>query len=609
MYKSEVIIIEAALTNLRMFEQITTPLYQVTRAAEISVLAIDDVSDSLDRGADSSNGLSSKLKDLISNFLGFENIKKGLYTAIEGAARLEREIINMGNTLGNKDIGKAFFLNLNKHANESAYSIEEFNAVTRQFSNSTRNPKKLMDLNKASEKLTLLDPGQGLEGAGSALKEALGGDYTSLQSNFKFNDGDTQMLQSAEGMDDFINKFNILLEKKGATEQALEELNTSALVQFNNIKSSLETAFLQTGSNALEALKPILSTINEWFREGRFQPFFDFISAGFSVIATIGTWAFSLISNSIDVVIDNMNFITDIVYNLAIILLGLSPIILGLAAAWGIYNAIVFITGTLIPAIQALMTGWSFVTLRLAGALALATIKHRLFYLVASLNPIGVVIGLIVGLISAMLAFSAVTNGIRKTFADAFGYIVDIAQWAVNAMINILNGAIKGINNVSSFFANLLGVEAKQIKEIEYRADFSKFKASGQDFIENATIDDIKAKFGLDKLSDLQDPLENYADDSNELLNNLNTDQKDGLALANNNLGQIKDSVDISNEHLELMRDLAEQESIQNFVTLTPTVQVTTGDVKEEADINKIISRIENYMQTELVNSAEGVYA
>ncbi len=82
-----------------------------------------------------------------------------------------------------------------------------------------------------------------------------------------------------------------------------------------------------------------------------------------------------------------------------------------------------------------------------------------------------------------------------------------------------------------------------------------------------------------------------------------------GLKDANNHLKNIDDKIDISNEHLEMMRDLAEMESIQNFVTLTPTVQVTTGDIKEEADINKIISKIENYMENELANSAEGVYA
>lgn len=621
MCKSEVIIIATLSASLRMFEQMTTPLYQMTRAAEITILTMNDMNNSLDKGADSANGLSSKIKGLVKNFLGFENIKKGLDATIGGAARLEKEIIDMGNVLGNKDIGKTFFLNLNKHANESAYSIEEFNGITRQFINSTKDPNKLMNLNKTAEKLTLLNPNEGLTGAGGAVKEALGGDYASLQNDFKFNDADIQMLQGAKGMDDFINKFNILLDKKGATEQAVQELNMSASSQFSNLGSNMQTAFAQAGSNALEALKPILIAINEGFRDGRFQPFFDGIANGITVIANVAVWGFDLIKNIIDFLTEGFELMGSVVCNLGVILLGLSFIIIGVAAAWGAYNAVVFITGTLIPAVQGLMAGWSFVTLQLAGALSLAIIKQKVFNFFLSLNPIGIVIALIIGLISAMLAFGAVTNGIRKTFADAFGFVVDIAQWAVNAMIKILNGAIKGINKVSGFFGGLIGVEAKQIQEIEYRADYSEFKDAGRDFIENATLDDIKAKFGLDKLASPQDPLVNSTKDQNALLNNgLDTGldkfgaapemgAKDGLALANNNLGQIKDSIDVSNENLELMRDLAEQESIQNFVTLTPTVQVTTGDVKEEADINKIISKIENYMQTELVNSAEGVYA
>ena len=77
---------------------------------------------------------------------------------------------------------------------------------------------------------------------------------------------------------------------------------------------------------------------------------------------------------------------------------------------------------------------------------------------------------------------------------------------------------------------------------------------------------------------------------------------------AKDHLKNIDDKIDISNEHLEMLRDLAQQESIQNFTTLSPSVNIQTGDIKEEADINKIISKIESYMENELVNSAEGVY-
>jgi hypothetical protein len=145
-----------------------------------------------------------------------------------------------------------------------------------------------------------------------------------------------------------------------------------------------------------------------------------------------------------------------------------------------------------------------------------------------------------------------------------------------------------------------------------------------------------EAQYGYNSLSKLPGKLNvGIGINDTDILNNFNKNQGKGdlpmnslgdSGLSSNNLGNnsaltdnsakcadslknMDNSIDISNEHLEMLRDLAEQDSIQNFVTLTPTVQITTGDIKEEADINKIISHIENYMENELANSAEGVYA
>lgn len=116
--------------------------------------------------------------------------------------------------LGNKDIGKAFFGGLNKYANESVYGLKEFNTITRSFIQFTKNTDKLMDLNKTAEKLAFLDPTQGLEGAGFALKEALGGDFMSLKSRFGFGKADAEILKASKSMDEFISKFDELLAKK-----------------------------------------------------------------------------------------------------------------------------------------------------------------------------------------------------------------------------------------------------------------------------------------------------------------------------------------------------------------------------------------------------------
>lgn len=185
------------------------------------------------------------------------------------------------------------------------------------------------------------------------------------------------------------------------------------------------------------------------------------------------------------------------------------------------------------------------------------------------------------------------------------------------------------------------------------KVDLSGFKQNWQDkiqsigntganAIENFSIENIKAKIkgamNLDGMKNDNTILNSYNEDNmgnnfnNSLLNQggnnlggIPSDMGGGSdaltsAIDNTNLGNnvsegseslkgINDSVEVSNENLDLMNDLAELESLQNFITLTPTVQVTTGDIRKEADIDTIISRIESYMENEMTNSAEGLYA
>ncbi|MNC14356.1 hypothetical protein D3C75_621320 [compost metagenome] len=75
-----------------------------------------------------------------------------------------------------------------------------------------------------------------------------------------------------------------------------------------------------------------------------------------------------------------------------------------------------------------------------------------------------------------------------------------------------------------------------------------------------------------------------------------------------NEVGSIDDTVDISSEDLKMMRELAEIQAIQNFVELTPTVQVTTGNINNAGDIDTIITKIGQKLNEEFVSTAQGVY-
>lgn len=120
-------------------------------------------------------------------------------------------------------------------------------------------------------------------------------------------------------------------------------------------------------------------------------------------------------------------------------------------------------------------------------------------------------------------------------------------------------------------------------------------------------MENIRSKLGIDTLT-------NNPHQNTEIHNNMNPDitvnpvVNPVINMPNAGTVSNSDQVDIPEEDIKLMRDLAEMNSIQNFVTLTPTVQVTTGDIHKEADVDTMIRRIEELMEREIQQSAEGVY-
>ncbi|KHF30172.1 hypothetical protein LR68_01299 [Anoxybacillus sp. BCO1] len=74
-------------------------------------------------------------------------------------------------------------------------------------------------------------------------------------------------------------------------------------------------------------------------------------------------------------------------------------------------------------------------------------------------------------------------------------------------------------------------------------------------------------------------------------------------------IGKIDDEINIAEEDLQIFKELATIKSIQNFVTLTPTVQVKTGDIRNNVDVEQLVRKVEESMVNEIARSAEGVYA
>ncbi|BDR73624.1 phage protein [Clostridium tetani] len=648
--------------SLRMFDQMTRPLQQVTQALNLTISAMDNMNNSANRdiritnslntargaiqrasvglqelassqdrarnnqdrlnnsfnkGKNVADGLLNKVKGLASAYLGFQAIKKGIDLTIVGAANLEQQLITISGMLGNKDVGKAFFEKINDYALISQYGLKNFAAISRQFIQFTKNTDKLMELNKLAERLAFLDPTQGLEGAGFALKEILGGDGMSLKGRFGFGSGEIKQLKEATSMDDFIKKFDHMVSEKGGTQKAVEEAANAASSLWNNLMANISTSFAKAGNRALEVMKPALRALNEAFREGKFQPFFDSISSGLAIIGQGVLFVLNIISWIGGFVQENWSIIEPILIATALyfstilipILWDTITTILAMGVAWLMINWPILLIIGLIALFIYILTQCGVTAEQILGfiggifGVTFAFIHNHIAYL---WNKFASFAEFIANL------FIDPVYAVKKLFYDMatniLGRIANIAK-ALTDLINMIPGVKV---NLHSGLDNLISkipvpksdknvVKIPRMKQLDYENEFKYGYSKGAgvangigNMFSTPDLSNISKKANLDEWNKAQGP--------GKLASEADKDKK-------KHLKNIDDKIDISNEHLEMLRDLAEQESIQNFTTLSPTVQITTGDIKEEADINKIIDKIESYMENELVNSAEGVYA
>ncbi len=350
------------------------------------------------------------------------------------------------------------------------------------------------------------------------------------------------------------------------------------------------------------------------------------------------TWLFEVINQGVMLVMPYVQMLWDLFLQ-ALPIIG--PLMLGLAAAFATYHGI-------LTAVTLAQNAYTMVIKAYLFAVSLAQRAVIAFNMALAANPITVIVALIVGLIIAFFALIAAVQPVRQYVAETFralgsiiskavGWIIDMWTGFINGFIDGVNVFLSGINKVVNAVGSFLGIESSVNLELE-KVDSSKFKAGVQkgiedtfnasaDFIEDFDGKKLLDKFGLSKFSgkgstegaaasgstnpaipvpamDIPQPT-----DATNQWNAPARSTEISTVHEVSKVGSINDTVDVSSEDLKTMRELAELSSIQNFVTLTPTVQVQTGDITQEVDVNQMLRKIEQSMANEIASSAQGVYA
>lgn len=406
-------------------------------------------------------------------------------------------------------------------------------------------------------------------------------------------------------------------------------------VTFGGAMTVLQNQVMRWYSSLSQADGP-LSSITEkivqltsYLQTDAGQDFFSGLSNG---IATAISWLVSMVEWLVQVysyISDNWSYIEPIIWGLVTAFAAWKLATMGVAIAQGV-NAVA--TYILTAANIGLTASWQALN---------TAMKANVIILIIS-----AVVGLIMYLVrlwktndqfaaGLMRAWNAILNFFSRIpiFFTWVGYgIANAFDWArvqsLKIMEDLVNGAIDMINSLIGVLNKIPGVEIEAINKVSFageeavRAEARK-QAREADLAAMNKAADAKA---AEREAEVQKMLNDRA--SKRAQEDAAKGQKiSGAGLGNQNslfdpnkplqvsdvgkvgkVGKIEDKVDISSEDLKLMRELAEMKTIQNFVTLTPTVNMTSGDIREEADINKIVAGIKTVLQEEIASSAAGTF-
>ncbi|WP_159886199.1 hypothetical protein [Paenibacillus puerhi] len=507
---------------------------------------------------------------------------------------------------GDQQTGTDLFHKFKADAASSGQDVADYLKGTLSNFDRTRNTAEMKQLNDFASQLSLFDgSGKGYAQAIAAVGAAYRGDVSSLAKEYGLSQSEMQSMKLGElgkagDMEGFSSALARLLQERGITGDSAEAMRNTPLHQFNALKTKGEQSLANAGTMALDALQPLLTQLNSLFDSGHIQVWFASLGAALSYFAQLAGTAMEWINNHWST-FQNML----VAVGLTIAALAVIWLVSWLAGMWPIF--------AIAAGIALLLQVLGFFGVTTEQVLGVVT---GVFYgLFAFLHNNFAYLWNVVVAVAEFFAnvFSEPAYAIEKLFYDLFSNVDEFA-------LNMLLGVVKGIDWLLEKINTVFGTDLKLIGDISssfppVRKAPQKPSSDIKDFsshkMKQMNLADAFTK-GTNTMSDLVGKVNKFG---GQLIPDTSGWSKSAKIDRVDEVGKIKDNVkvggevDIASEDLKLLRELADIRSIQNFVTLTPTVQVETGDIKSASDVDELVRKITDSLQDEFARTAGGVYA
>lgn len=445
---------------------------------------------------------------------------------------------------------------------------------------------------------------QGLAKVDSSFIGTTAGDLKQLGSKGKLTSD--VVIKAFEAMEEQIDETFEAKAPKTWSQGVTSILNTVKF--FMGILQQMEGGPLQKITN-------LVWMIAEYLQSAEGMQLLAGIAMALGVVGDVLSFVVSSALNLISWLMDNAYILMAIFLVLGAVALfaGIQALIGWIAAIWPLLLII-----AIVAIIIKILTDLGFSFGEIAGAICGGIMVIIAFFKNLGLAVWGILKGIwavLEGLwTNAGLAFENVGLGIKSFFsgilADVLGFIADIAE-ALNKL-PFVEFDYSGIADKAAYWAEQQAqadadIQANKDAMTDLSDAFTEAYNSVGAFEDGWAADafDSGYQWGASIVDGIGDTALNLetAFDPNTLGASLDVDSV-GVNGGNlDSVDSIGSDVDISDEDLKLLRDMAARDYLLQLQTITPVANVTFGDVRETADVGKIVEVIEQMVDEQMATA------
>lgn len=463
---------------LRLDDRLSKQLKNVDRAisttAKNSGLLSKAIGDVGKHGSSGMNSVTSAVGKVSLALGGAVSAAKLFQSTIGEAMKFEQSSVLIEAMFDDKKLSNQYNAMIQKMAEDSpVMNTSDMMGSSKAFIGITKDLPALKQAWKVAEKLSIMDPEQGLQGAVYAMKELASGDGVSMAERFEMPKSVVNNLKKLSFEDQLVG-IQKYLDKAGITNKTVDKMGTTTMAKWNQVKERMSSVFRNMGTDGNsgigKALDGVLAKINspqfDAFAKTMNQKIGGAITKATNLAIKFGTY-----------VQNNWSTIAPIIKGVAIAFVGLKS----LSFLVGLFSTITTVVGAGVKVFRGLWKVVGFVR----KAFTLVRLAMMLF-------PGSYVILAITGIITAGVLLYKNFNKVKamakrlwdrlkevRSIKDlvklAFDGIKSAAESSINFMIGKVNDLIGLINKVP-------GIDIGKIGKVNFTGDSSGSQVTNSRF-------------------------------------------------------------------------------------------------------------------------------